>query len=171
MNLSTDKMSMAMTSSNDQITGERIDRLMTVEIRPLNGGLPAGYVVPMYNVCRCTTCAALTTVCRSVRSRHENSPTPCLAVTSSSLPQEPVHRPSSTVTSSLERLDDHITTQITEYAYALGAKVFLDEAYGARLQPVLHRGRLSLQMGADISLTIAIRPGCLVHAQASSLGV
>lgn len=41
-----------MTSSNDQITGERIDRLMTVEIRPLNGGLPAGYVVPMYNVCR-----------------------------------------------------------------------------------------------------------------------
>jgi hypothetical protein len=57
VNLSTDKMSMAMTSSNDQITGERIDRLMTVEIRPLNGGLPAGYVVPMYNVCRCTTCA------------------------------------------------------------------------------------------------------------------
>jgi len=41
-----------MTPTNDQITGERIDRLMTVEIRPLNGGLPAGYVVPMYNVCR-----------------------------------------------------------------------------------------------------------------------
>lgn len=41
-----------MTSNNDQITGERIDRLMTVEIRPLNGGLPAGYVVPMYEVCR-----------------------------------------------------------------------------------------------------------------------
>lgn len=41
-----------MTSTNDQITGERIDRLMTVEIRPLNGGLPAGFVVPMYQVCR-----------------------------------------------------------------------------------------------------------------------
>ena len=41
-----------MTLTNDQITGERIDRLMTVEIRPLNGGLPAGFVVPMYQVCR-----------------------------------------------------------------------------------------------------------------------
>src|SRR6516164_3900164 len=41
-----------MTPANDQITGERIDRLMTVEIRPLNGGLPAGFVVPMYQVCR-----------------------------------------------------------------------------------------------------------------------
>ena len=33
-------------------TGERIDRLMTVEIRPLTGGLPPGIVVPMYEVCR-----------------------------------------------------------------------------------------------------------------------
>lgn len=41
-----------MTPTNDQITGERIDRLMTVEIRPINGGLPAGFVVPMYQVCR-----------------------------------------------------------------------------------------------------------------------
>ncbi|MDR3671733.1 MAG: DUF4392 domain-containing protein [Holophaga sp.] len=41
-----------MTLSNDQITGERIDRLMTVEIRPLSGGLPPGYVVPMYEICR-----------------------------------------------------------------------------------------------------------------------
>ncbi|QGZ63329.1 glutamate cyclase domain-containing protein [Paraburkholderia acidisoli] len=41
-----------MTTTNEQRTGERIDRLMTVEIRPLNGGLPAGFVVPMYEVCR-----------------------------------------------------------------------------------------------------------------------
>ncbi|HKR44484.1 MAG TPA: glutamate cyclase domain-containing protein [Paraburkholderia sp.] len=41
-----------MTRTNEQLTGERIDRLMTVEIRPLNGGLPAGFVVPMYEVCR-----------------------------------------------------------------------------------------------------------------------
>jgi hypothetical protein len=52
VSLSTVKANIAMTPTNDQITGERIDRLMTVEIRPLNGGLPAGYVVPMYNVCR-----------------------------------------------------------------------------------------------------------------------
>lgn len=41
-----------MTPIPDQIAGDRIDRLMTVEIRPLNGGLPPGYVVPMYSVCR-----------------------------------------------------------------------------------------------------------------------
>jgi L-seryl-tRNA(Ser) seleniumtransferase len=64
-----------------------------------------------------------------------------------------------TVTSSLERLDDHITTQVTEYAHALGAKVFLDEAYGARLRTVLHGGQLSLQMGADISITNCDKAG------------
>lgn len=32
--------------------GNRIDRLMTLEIRPLSGGLPPGIVVPMYQVCR-----------------------------------------------------------------------------------------------------------------------
>lgn len=32
--------------------GNRIDRLMTVEIRPSVGGLPFGIVVPMYDVCR-----------------------------------------------------------------------------------------------------------------------
>ncbi|WP_206952454.1 glutamate cyclase domain-containing protein [Trinickia acidisoli] len=41
-----------MKPLNDRITGERIDRLMTVEIRPLTGGVPAGFVVPMYDVCR-----------------------------------------------------------------------------------------------------------------------
>ncbi|WP_124800739.1 glutamate cyclase domain-containing protein [Paraburkholderia phosphatilytica] len=52
MSRSTVERGLAMTPTNDQITGERIDRLMTVEIRPLDGGLPAGYVVPMYEVCR-----------------------------------------------------------------------------------------------------------------------
>ena len=41
-----------MTPLKDQIIGERLDRLMTVEIRPLTGGLPPGYVVPMYSICR-----------------------------------------------------------------------------------------------------------------------
>ncbi|MDR5832360.1 DUF4392 domain-containing protein [Caballeronia sp. LP006] len=41
-----------MTPANEQITGERIDRLMTVEMRPLTGGVPAGFVVPVYQVCR-----------------------------------------------------------------------------------------------------------------------
>jgi L-seryl-tRNA(Ser) seleniumtransferase len=64
-----------------------------------------------------------------------------------------------TVTSSLERLEDRITAQVTHYAQALGAKVFLDEAYGARLRVVLHGGQLSLQMGADISITNCDKAG------------
>lgn len=39
--------------TNEQVeSGNRIDRLMTLEIRPLSGGLPPGIVVPMYEVCR-----------------------------------------------------------------------------------------------------------------------
>lgn len=41
-----------MLTQHDEIVGERLDRLMTVEIRPLSGGLPAGYVEPMYAACR-----------------------------------------------------------------------------------------------------------------------
>ena len=34
------------------VFGERFDRLMTVEIRPVTGGLPPGLVVRMYEACR-----------------------------------------------------------------------------------------------------------------------
>ena len=34
------------------MAGERFDRLMTIESRPLSGGLPPGLVVPMYEICR-----------------------------------------------------------------------------------------------------------------------
>ncbi|SAK48513.1 Aminotransferase class I and II [Caballeronia pedi] len=64
-----------------------------------------------------------------------------------------------TVTSSLERLDDHITREVADYAHALGAIVFLDEAYGARLRTVLHGGALSLQLGADVSVTNCDKAG------------
>jgi L-seryl-tRNA(Ser) seleniumtransferase len=64
-----------------------------------------------------------------------------------------------TVTSSLERLEDHVTQEVVQYAKALSAKVFLDEAYGARLRTVLHGGRLSLQLGADIAVTNCDKAG------------
>ncbi|QGZ63328.1 aminotransferase class I/II-fold pyridoxal phosphate-dependent enzyme [Paraburkholderia acidisoli] len=64
-----------------------------------------------------------------------------------------------TVTSSLERLEDHVTLEVVQFAHALGAKVFLDEAYGARLRTVLHGGRLSLQLGADIAVTNCDKAG------------
>jgi L-seryl-tRNA(Ser) seleniumtransferase len=64
-----------------------------------------------------------------------------------------------TVTSSLERLEDHVTREVIHYAHALGATVCLDEAYGARLRTVLHGGALSLQLGADISITNCDKAG------------
>lgn len=64
-----------------------------------------------------------------------------------------------TVTSSLERLEDSVTTQVVDMAKRRNAIVFLDEAYGARLRPVLHGGVLSLQLGADISITNCDKAG------------
>lgn len=64
-----------------------------------------------------------------------------------------------TVTSSLERMQDGVTTRVIQYAHSSGAKVFLDEAYGARLRTVLHGGQLSLQMGADLSITNCDKAG------------
>ncbi|MBB4519700.1 L-seryl-tRNA(Ser) seleniumtransferase [Paraburkholderia fungorum] len=64
-----------------------------------------------------------------------------------------------TVTSSLERLEDHVAREVIHYAHAVGATVFLDEAYGARLRTVLHGGALSLQLGADISITNCDKAG------------
>lgn len=46
-------------------SGNRIDRLMTLEIRPLTGGLPPGIVVPMYEVCRAHHGAPLSMVAAS----------------------------------------------------------------------------------------------------------
>ncbi|MDG4669341.1 glutamate cyclase domain-containing protein [Mycobacterium sp. 236(2023)] len=34
------------------VVGERLDRAMTLELRPMTGGLPAGIVVPIYDICR-----------------------------------------------------------------------------------------------------------------------
>ncbi|WP_459569826.1 aminotransferase class I/II-fold pyridoxal phosphate-dependent enzyme [Cupriavidus sp. 8B] len=64
-----------------------------------------------------------------------------------------------TVTSSLERMDDDVTTQVVDFSKRRNATVLLDEAYGARLRPVLHGGALSLQLGADISITNCDKAG------------
>jgi hypothetical protein len=41
--------------------GEQLDRLVTVEMRPTRGSVPAGLVIPLYEVCRAATGAPLTT--------------------------------------------------------------------------------------------------------------
>jgi len=64
-----------------------------------------------------------------------------------------------TVTSSLARMTDDQTRHAIAVAKAAGATVFLDEAYGARLRPVLHGGAHSLAMGADFAITNADKAG------------
>ena len=64
-----------------------------------------------------------------------------------------------TVTSSLARTPDDNTRNAISKAKAAGATVFMDEAYGARLRPVLHGGAQSLTMGADFAITNADKAG------------
>lgn len=64
-----------------------------------------------------------------------------------------------TVTSTLARLPDDQTRRATAAGKAAGAVVFMDEAYGARLRPVLHGGAPSLGMGADFAITNADKAG------------
>lgn len=64
-----------------------------------------------------------------------------------------------TVTSSLGRLDDAVTAGAIGVAQVQGAVVFMDEAYGARLRPVLHGGAKSLSFGADVAITNTDKAG------------
>lgn len=92
-----------------------------------------------------------------------------------------------TVTSTLARLDDSRTRAAAVAAKASGAMVFMDEAYGARIRPVLHNGAKSLALGADVAITNTDKAGLggprggvlvgredavvAILAQASELGI
>ncbi len=64
-----------------------------------------------------------------------------------------------TVTSTLARIDDHLSRAAIAAGKAAGSVVFLDEAYGARLRPILHGGAKSLALGADFAITNADKAG------------
>ncbi len=73
------------------------------------------------------------------------------------------HRPSltviTTVTSELAMLPDELTAAATQLARGQGSIVLLDEAYGARLRPVLYGGAPALSFGADLAITNADKAG------------
>lgn len=73
------------------------------------------------------------------------------------------HRPSltviTTVTSELAMLPDDLTASATRSAQQQGCVVLLDEAYGARLRPVLHGGAPALSFDADLVITNADKAG------------
>lgn len=64
-----------------------------------------------------------------------------------------------TVTSTLSRLPDEETDRAIRAGRAAGAITFMDEAYGARLRPVLHGGAPSLSFDADVAITNADKAG------------
>jgi len=64
-----------------------------------------------------------------------------------------------TVTSSLEFMADEVAMDVAAFAKAKGAKVLLDEAYGARMRPVLRAGVPSLQLGGDLAITNCDKAG------------
>ncbi|RCW66128.1 selenocysteine synthase [Pseudorhodoferax soli] len=64
-----------------------------------------------------------------------------------------------TVTSSLEFLDDHVAMDVAALAKREGALVLLDEAYGARMRPVLRGGVKSLKLGGDLAITNCDKAG------------
>ncbi|WP_407165925.1 aminotransferase class I/II-fold pyridoxal phosphate-dependent enzyme [Bradyrhizobium sp. ORS 111] len=64
-----------------------------------------------------------------------------------------------TVTSALELLDDAITSAVVEASHAAGGIVLVDDAYGARLRPVLHGGKPGLALGADLAITNCDKAG------------
>lgn len=64
-----------------------------------------------------------------------------------------------TVTSSLEFLEDNAAISVSTFVRQHGACVFLDEAYGARMRPVLRGGAASLALGADLSITNCDKAG------------
>ena len=64
-----------------------------------------------------------------------------------------------TVTSTLARLEDVVSRNAISAAKAAGATVLLDEAYGARIRPILHDGTASLALGADLAITNTDKAG------------
>ncbi len=64
-----------------------------------------------------------------------------------------------TVTSSLESLADEHIRKAVQFAQGAGALAFLDDAYGARIRPVLHGGSRGLELGADLSITNCDKAG------------
>jgi L-seryl-tRNA(Ser) seleniumtransferase len=64
-----------------------------------------------------------------------------------------------TVTSSLEYMDDAVAMDVAAVAKRAGALVLFDEAYGARMRPVLRNGVKSLKLGGDVSITNCDKAG------------
>lgn len=64
-----------------------------------------------------------------------------------------------TVTSSLEFLPDSIAMDVCAVARTRKMTVLLDEAYGARMRPILRGGALSLRLGGDLAITNCDKAG------------
>lgn len=64
-----------------------------------------------------------------------------------------------TVTSNLDRLDEETIRSMIKSAQRAGAIAFVDDAYGARIRPILHQGISAMRMGADLAITNCDKAG------------
>lgn len=65
------------------------------------------------------------------------------------------------VTSNLDRLDEVVIRAMIQSAQRAGAIAFVDDAYGARIRPILHGGTSAMRMGADLALTNGDKAGLI----------
>lgn len=76
-----------------------------------------------------------------------------------------IHQPRlviiTTVTSNLDRLDEETIAQMIQSAHKVGAIAFVDDAYGARIRPILHGGTSAMRLGADLAITNCDKAGLI----------
>jgi L-seryl-tRNA(Ser) seleniumtransferase len=63
------------------------------------------------------------------------------------------------VSSELQILDQELLLQVVDLAHGAGVPVFLDDAYGTRLRPVIFGGLKTLETGADVGVTAGDKAG------------
>ena len=65
------------------------------------------------------------------------------------------------VTSNLDRIEEASLEQMLRLATRAGAITFVDDAYGARIRPILHDGTSAIRLGADVVVTNGDKAGLI----------
>lgn len=66
-----------------------------------------------------------------------------------------------TVSSNLDRVPEDDIKAYIDIGRRAGAITFVDDAYGARIRPILHEGTAALQLGADLVVTNSDKAGMI----------
>ncbi|OZI72357.1 selenocysteine synthase [Bordetella genomosp. 12] len=75
--------------------------------------------------------------------------------------QQPALTLITTVSSNLDRLDEDVIAGMVKMAVDAGTICLVDDAYGARIRPILHNGTHALVMGAHLVITNCDKAGMI----------